>query len=67
MEILQILNPIREAIKYRGLISPYDTNLSADLKELSPEELKEMNARRKTKLPVKLTKKKGPTKGLLKR
>ena len=67
MEILKSLNPIIEAFKYRELISPYDTNLSTDLEKLSPEELKEINARRETKLPVKLTKKKRPTKGLLKR
>ncbi len=67
MEILQILNPIKEAIKHRRLISPYDTNVSADLEELSPEELKEINARRETNLPVKLTKKNRQTKGILKR
>ncbi len=65
MGIQRITNDIEREITYGEDVNPYNTNISADLEEITPEKLAELKKRKEKITPVLIKRERKPTKGLL--
>ena len=65
MGIQRITNDIEREITYGENVNPYNTNISADLEEITPEKLAELKKRKEKITPVLIKRERKPTKGIL--